>query len=100
MEFLVNIEVRWPADGDADRFASLVEAERLRAAELTAAGTLVRLWRVPGRTANWGVWQAPDATALHAAIMSLPLAPWLDVNVIPLAVHPSDPATGTSSRGG
>lgn len=100
MEFLVNIEVRWPADGDADRFAALVVAERLRAAELTADGTLVRLWRVPGRMANWGVWRAPDATALHAAIMSLPLAPWLDVNVIPLAEHPSDPTSGTSAQRG
>ena len=94
MEFLVNIQVLWPPDGDPERFASLVVAERRRAAELAEEGTLVRLWRVPGRMENWGLWQAPDATALHTAIMSLPLASWLDVLVIPLAEHPSDPEVG------
>jgi muconolactone D-isomerase len=46
---------------------------------------------VPGRRANWGIWEAEDATALHAAIRSLPLFPWLEVDVIPLAAHPNDP---------
>ena len=91
MEYLVHIEVRWPADGDPDQLARLTAAERDRAAELAAAGTIRRLWRVPGRRANWGVWEAPDATALHAAIASLPLFPWLSVEVHPVAAHPSDP---------
>jgi muconolactone D-isomerase len=91
MEYLVHIEVRWPADGDPDQLARLTTAERDRAAELAAAGTIRRLWRVPGRRANWGVWEAADATALHAAIASLPLFPWLSVDVHALAAHPSDP---------
>jgi muconolactone D-isomerase len=91
MEFLVEIEVRWPPDGDEARRAALVAAERDRAAELAAAGRIRRLWRVPGRWANVGVWAAEDATALHDAIASLPLFPWLDVRVTPLAQHPSDP---------
>lgn len=91
MEFLVNIEVGWPPDGDPDELARLTAAERERAGELAAAGTIRRMWRVPGRRANWGIWEAADATALHAAIRSLPLFPWLDVDVIPLAAHPSDP---------
>jgi muconolactone delta-isomerase len=32
MEFLVNVEIEWPPDGDPKR-----------------------LWRVPGRWANWGL---------------------------------------------
>lgn len=91
MEFLVHIEVGWPADGDPDELTRLVAAERERARELTAAGTIRRLWRVPGRRANWGVWEAPDATALHAALMSLPFYSWLSIEVHPLAAHPSDP---------
>ena len=92
MEFLVNIEVEWPADGDPDELARLTIAERARGAELGAAGTISRMWRVPGRRANWGVWEAEDATALHTAIGSLPFFPYLDVEVIPLAAHPNDPA--------
>ena len=98
MEFLVHIEVRWPPDGDADELARLVEAEAARARELAEAGTLERLWRVPGRRANYGLWSAPDATSLHTAISSLPFFPWLDVEVIAVAEHPNDPLR--SSEGG
>ncbi len=91
MEFLVHTEVRWPGDGDPEEFARLNEAERQRAATLHDEGRILRLWRIPGRRANWGLWSAPDATALHQAIVSLPLFPWLDVEVHPLAIHPSDP---------
>jgi muconolactone D-isomerase len=91
VEFLVNIEVGWPADGDPDELARITAAERVRGRELGEAGTIKRMWRVPGRRANWGIWEAEDATALHAAISSLPLFPYLDVEVIPLAAHPNDP---------
>ncbi|MEJ7754757.1 MAG: muconolactone Delta-isomerase family protein, partial [Candidatus Limnocylindrales bacterium] len=64
VEFLVNIEVEWPADGDPQELARLTAAERARGAELAAAGTIRRMWRVPGRRANWGLWEAEDATAL------------------------------------
>lgn len=93
MQFLVHIELGYPADGDPEEKARLVEAERARAGELAAEGTLLRLWRIPGRTANWGLWQAEDATQLHAALASLPFFPYLDIDVQPLAQHPSDPPT-------
>jgi muconolactone D-isomerase len=53
---------------------------------------LVRLWRIPGRTANWGLWRAADATELHDALTSLPLWPHMHIEVVPLAKHPNDPA--------
>lgn len=93
MEFLVNIEVDWPPEGDPNELARLTAAERARAGELGREGRIRRLWRIPGRRANWGIWEAKDATELHAAISSLPLFPWLSVEVHPLAQHPSDPAT-------
>jgi muconolactone D-isomerase len=91
MEFLVHIEIQWPAGGDPEEFARLTAAERQRAAELAAEGRIRRLWRVPGRRANWGLWEARDATALHEALTSLPLYPWTSIDVQPLAAHPSDP---------
>lgn len=90
MEFLVKMTVGLPAPGpETDR---LREEEARRAAELARAGTLVRLWRIPGSTANWGLWRAPDATALHEALMSLPLAAYSSFDVRALAQHPNDPA--------
>ncbi len=92
MDFLVKIDVRLPADTDAARKAELIAAEAIRAKELAQKGAISRLWRVPGRWSNVGIWQADDATELHEAISSLPLYPWLEVEVTPLARHPSDPA--------
>lgn len=91
VEFLVEIAVHWPPDGDDAERDRLIAAESARAADLARSGVIVRLWRVPGRWANVGVWKATDATALHEAIASLPFFPWLDVKVRPLAAHPSDP---------
>ena len=91
MEFLVHIEVLWPADGDPAEYERLRAAEGVRARELAASGRLRRLWRIPGRRANWGVWEADNGTELHEAIASLPMFPWLSVEVHPLAGHPSDP---------
>ncbi len=88
----MHIDVRWPADGDATELVRLTAAERARAMELAREGRIRRLWRIPGRRANWGLWEAPNATALHDAISSLPFFPWLAVDVHPLAAHPSDPA--------
>ncbi len=90
-EYLVHIEVNWPPDGDPTRRDELIAAERIRGQELVAAGVIRRLWRVPGRWANWGLWRADSPDDLHAALASLPFFPWLDIQVIPLAGHPNDP---------
>ena len=92
MEFLVNIEIMWPPDADPDRRKELFAAEVERGQELARQGIMRRLWRVPGRWANGGLWEAGDATELHAALSSLPLWPWMDVTVHPLARHVNDPA--------
>ncbi|WP_062292287.1 muconolactone Delta-isomerase [Demequina phytophila] len=92
MEFLVRSENRLPADTPTKRREELRSAERVRAMELRAEGVLKRLWRVPGRNATIGLYEATDATALHAALTSLPMAPWLDVTVEALATHPQEQA--------
>ena len=91
MQFLLHIEVTWPPDGDPEEKDRRIVAEAARARELAAEGVIKRLWRIPGRWATWGLWEAEDATALHAAITSLPMWPYLDVEVFPLAAHPNDP---------
>lgn len=91
MEFLVRIEIRWPPEApEAEREA--IFARELEAGQVLArAGSLRRLWRIPGRWANWSLYDVDDATALHAALTALPLHPWMDIEVHPLADHPNDP---------
>ena len=98
MEFLVQIEIIRPA-ANPQALDHLVPLETRRAEELAAAGLLRRLWRVPGRWANWGLWQVRDSDELHAALKSLPLFPYMDVKVHPLGSHPSDPAAKNSTGG-
>lgn len=90
MEFLVRAENRLPLDTPAEERNSLRAGERERAGELREAGILERLWRVPGRNAWVGLFSVADATALHEALSSLPMFPWLDVTVEVVAAHPQE----------
>lgn len=87
MEFLVEIDVSVPPDMDPDARADLLGNEARRGRELIEAGLIKRIWRIPGRYANVGIWEANDPTALHDAIASLPLFPYMDAHVTALATH-------------
>lgn len=94
MEFLVNIKLQWSENLGVERIAQVTADERAHAAELIRQGHLVRMWRVPCRFENWGLWRADSATQLHQIISELPAFPWMrDVAVLPLAKHPVDPST-------
>lgn len=88
VEFLVAIDIRLPDDLQAARRDELLEAEYERGAFLARAGILRAVWRLPGKLANRGIWAAADATALHEALVSLPLWPYMTVEVLALARHP------------
>lgn len=90
MEYLVRTENRLPADTNPEKVAELRAGERARAGELREAGILKRLWRVPGRWATVALYEARDATELHEALTSLPMWPYTEVTVEPLADHPQE----------
>lgn len=90
MEFLVRTENLLPPDTPDEDREELRKAERERAMELREAGILKRLWRVPGRNATIGLYEAEDPAALHDALTSLPLWKWMDVTVEALATHPQE----------
>jgi muconolactone D-isomerase len=98
MDFLVEIAVALPAGMPAAERAALLERERQRGSELRAAGTLERIWRLPGRLANVGIWTTPDAEALHAALTSLPVWPHAEITVTVLARHPLEGALDGEDR--
>lgn len=91
MEFLINIKITWDEKLSEDTIAKLSVDERNMAAELAKAGNLIRMWRVPGRRENWGLWQADSATQMHEIVSALPVWPYMDVQIIALAEHPVDP---------
>jgi muconolactone delta-isomerase len=92
MEFLVRQSAEAASALPAQRREELRAAERARAAELREAGILVRIWRVLGSSDSIALYQAPDADALHEALLSLPMWPWLRFTVEPLVTHPQEKA--------
>lgn len=91
MEFLVNIRIDWGNDKSEAWVREITQAEHAMAADLAERGHLLRMWRVPGRRENWGLWWAEDATELHAILSALPVWPWMDLDVHPLGRHAVDP---------
>jgi len=89
MEFLVHMEVKPVADEELA--ARLLREEASRASTLASQGVIRRLWRVPGRRENWGIWVAQNVDELHTAIASLPMYPYLQVTIHILSTHPNDP---------
>jgi muconolactone D-isomerase len=90
MEFLVRTENLLPPDTPDETRERLRKAERQRAQQLRDAGILRRLWRVPGRNATVGLYEAHDPAQLHDALTSLPMWKWMDVTVEALATHPQE----------
>jgi muconolactone D-isomerase len=98
VEFLVQIQVDLPPDMPADERALLLEEEARRGRELKLDGTIVRIWRIPGRLANAAIWSAPDATVLHEALSSLPVFAYTDIRVTALATHPLEAGPSSQQR--
>ncbi|MEU9546934.1 MULTISPECIES: muconolactone Delta-isomerase family protein [Streptomyces] len=92
-EFLVHIVLNVPSSVSPKELAVLRTREKEAAASLAARGHLVRIWRVPGEWANWGLWRAKDESELNALLNTLPLRPYMKVDLHPTEPHPSDPAT-------
>ncbi|SNR74045.1 muconolactone delta-isomerase [Haloechinothrix alba] len=89
MLFHARMRVHLPHDLDQDAADRLKEQERQRAQELQRDGRWRHLWRVAGEYANISVFDVDSPDELHRLISQLPLFPYMDVEVTPLARHPS-----------
>jgi muconolactone delta-isomerase len=91
-EFLTTLVVEFPPQTPAEQVTAVYEAEGARSHELGDLGFMLRLWRLPGERRALVLWQAHDRAQLEEMLQSLPLAPWISVETVPLTAHPSDPA--------
>jgi muconolactone D-isomerase len=88
MLFHVMITVRMPHDVDPNKVNDLGEREHARAAELQRQGKWLHLWRVAGKWANVSIFEVESPAELHDVLESLPLYPFMDVEVMALCRHP------------
>ena len=89
MLYHVRMDVRAPHDVDAARFERLKAEEKARAQELQRAGKWRHLWRITGLYSNISIFDVADHDELHAILSGLPLFPFMEMTVTPLARHPS-----------
>ena len=89
MLFHVAMEVRLPPDMPAEQANDIKAREKAFALEVQRSGKWPHLWRVVGRYANISIFDVADTDELHGILSSLPLFPYMDINVTALAKHPS-----------
>jgi muconolactone D-isomerase len=88
MLFHVTITVQMPHDVDPEKVQQLGAREHERAAELQRQGKWLHLWRVAGKWANVSVFKVDSPAELHSILESLPLYPFMDIEVAALCRHP------------
>jgi muconolactone D-isomerase len=88
MLFHVSINVRIPHDADPDKIKQLGAQEHERAKELQLKGKWLHLWRVAGKYANVSVFEVGSSDELHEILSSLPLYPFMEIDVTALSHHP------------
>ena len=89
MLFHVRMNVNLPPTMPADEAARLKLEEKALAQQLQEAGKWRHLWRIAGQYANVSIFDTDSVDELHAMLSSLPLFPYMQVEVMPLCRHPS-----------
>ncbi|KQV47158.1 muconolactone Delta-isomerase [Massilia sp. Root335] len=89
MLFHVRMNVHLPASLASADAAALRQAEKDLAQRLQREGKWRHLWRIAGQYANVSIFDVADAEELHALLTSLPLFPYMQIDVMPLCRHPS-----------
>ncbi|NLJ51242.1 MAG: muconolactone Delta-isomerase [Alcaligenaceae bacterium] len=89
MLFLVHMVVNIPHDLPKEQAQEIIATEKAYSQDLQRAGKWVNLWRVVGEYANYSVFEAESNDDLHDMLSKLPLFPYMDITVTPLAKHPS-----------
>ena len=91
-EFLVTFTLAVPPGTPGKTVHDTKAREAQAAHTLAGHGHLLRLWALPGAGQTLGLYQARDTAQIETILASLPLAPWMTTDTVPLSPHPSDPA--------
>lgn len=86
-EYLVRIVLTRPSGIDNEGWTALLVEEEKAGCSYREQDTIRRIWRVPGTTANVGIWSAPDASRLHELLAGLPAFAYMTIQVEALAEH-------------
>jgi muconolactone D-isomerase len=89
MLFLAQIFIHVPPEADQAKIKALSIAETELAKEFQRKGKWRHIWRIAGHWANASIFDVKDAGELHEILTSLPLFPYMKVEITPLCGHPA-----------
>jgi muconolactone D-isomerase len=89
MLYLVRMDVKIPHDMSEESASEIKAREKIYAQQLQKDGRWRHLWRVVGEYANYSVFDVASNDELHDLLSKLPLFPYMQIVVTPLARHPS-----------
>ncbi|MEM5275777.1 muconolactone Delta-isomerase [Cupriavidus taiwanensis] len=89
MLFMAEMTVRIPASLDPQLVEQLKADEKAMSQRLQREGKWRHLWRVVGQYANVSIFDVSDNDELHTLLTALPLYPYMEIKVTPLAQHGS-----------
>jgi muconolactone D-isomerase len=89
MLFHVRMNVNLPQAMPLEEAARLKQDEKDLAQQLQREGKWRHLWRIAGQYANVSIFDVASVDELHTLLTSLPLFPYMQIEVMPLCRHPS-----------
>lgn len=89
MLFMAEMIVQIPSTLAPEVADEIKRKEKAYSQELQHAGKWRHLWRVVGEYANVSIFDVASNDELHTILSGLPLFPYMQIKVTPLANHPS-----------
>ncbi|WP_422936528.1 muconolactone Delta-isomerase [Sinomonas sp. P47F7] len=89
MLFMVRMDVHLPVGMPPEQADQIKAREKAYAQSLQHDGRWPHIWRIVGEYSNYSVFDVGSNDELHELLSALPLFPYMDIKVTPLARHPS-----------
>ena len=87
--FHVRMDVDIPRDLDPEVRTQTLAKEKAYSQDLQRQGKWVHIWRIAGKYSNISIFDVESPDELHDLLWNLPLFPYMTIDIMPLAKHPS-----------
>ena len=87
MQFMAKIVLSLPGDWSAEKLEEMNLTERARSVKMVADGNLKRIYRIAGLRGNFSIWETESAEELHEILTSMPLHPYMNIEIYPIIKH-------------
>jgi muconolactone D-isomerase len=92
--FAVRMDVALPRDLGPEERDDVLAREKKYSQDLQRSGEWVSIWRCVGQYSNFSIFDVADNERLHEILWNLPLFSYMQIEVTPLATHPSSISAG------